>query len=59
MVIPVLPKIKDVTYTAWHPITLEGGGLIHIALLQANAGAVLEVNSGDEQHGAVAVGKKN
>jgi len=32
--------------------------LIHIALLQANAVAVFEVNSGDKQHSAVAVGSK-
>jgi hypothetical protein len=29
----------------------ENGGLVHIALDQANAVAVFEVNGGDEEHG--------
>ena len=41
MLIPVLPFVtKAVTYAAWHPITLEGGGLIHVTF-----GAVLGVTA--------------
>jgi hypothetical protein len=29
----------------------ENGGLVHIALNEANAVAVFEVNRGDEEHG--------
>lgn len=40
MIIPILPFVKNMTYTPWHPLTLEGGGLIHVTF-----GAVLGITA--------------
>lgn len=40
MVIPVLPWVRAIPYTPWHPLTLEGGGLIHVTF-----GAVLGITA--------------
>lgn len=36
----IYSAIRDVPYIVWHPLTLEGGGLYHIAL-----GAILGVSA--------------
>ena len=40
MIIPVLPWVRVIPYTPWHPLTLEGGGLIHVTF-----GAVLGITA--------------
>lgn len=40
MMIPLLPFVKGLTYVAWAPLTLQGGGMIHITF-----GAVLGITA--------------
>lgn len=40
IVLSIYSAIRDIPYIAWHPLTLEGGGLYHLSL-----GAILGVSA--------------